>query len=177
MKDGDHTFAIIGVFALLSLLSFGGGNAILPEMHRQTVEMRHWLSDTQFTDLFALSRASPGPNILIVTLIGWHVGGLLGAFVATVALCLPSGMLTYGFARIWHKFRGTRWRRAVQLGLAPVTVGLTFAGAYVVTRAADHSVVAYALTAATTVIALIYTKISPLWLFLVAGIAGAAGLV
>ena len=176
MKDSDPTLALVGVFALLSLLSFGGGNAILPEMHRQTVELRGWLSDTQFTDLFALSRASPGPNILIVTLIGWHVGGLLGAFAATVALCVPSGMLTYGVARTWHEFRGTRWHRAVQLGLAPVTVGLTFAGAYVVTRAADHTITAYAITAATAVVALV-SRLNPLWLFLAAAVAGAAGLV
>ena len=176
MSNDDTTLSLAGIFAMLGLLAVGGGNGIFPEMHRQTVELHHWLTATQFTDLFAIARASPGPNILIVTLIGWHVGGLLGAFVATAALCGPSGLLAYGVARIWHQFRETRWRRAVQVGLAPVTVGLIFASSYVLSRAADHSVAAYAITGITALIALT-TKLNPLWIFLAVGIAGAAGLV
>jgi chromate transporter len=176
MSDEDPTLDIAGVFAMLGLLAVGGGNGIFPEMHRQTVELHHWLTDTQFTDLFALARASPGPNILIVTLIGWHTAGFVGALTATVSLCAPSGVLAYIVARVWHQFRETRWRRAVQLGLAPVTVGLIFAASYVLTRAADHTIAAYAITVITAVIALT-TKLNPLWIFLAAGIAGATGLV
>jgi chromate transporter len=176
MKDEDPTLELAALFAILSFLAIGGGNAVFPEMHRQTVELRHWLTDTQFTDLFAIARASPGPNILVVTMIGWHVDGLKGALVATAALCVPSGMLAYIVSRLWHRFYETRWRRAVQVGLAPVTVGLTFAAGYVLTRAANHSIAAYAITAITVVVALT-TKLNPLWIFLIAGIAGAAGLV
>jgi chromate transporter len=176
MSDEDPTLDLAGLFAMLGLLAVGGGNGIFPEMHRQTVELRHWLTDTQFTDLFAIARASPGPNILIVTLIGWHVAGFMGALTATISLCAPSGVLAYIVARVWHQFRETRWRRAVQLGLAPVTVGLIFAASYVLTRAADHTIAAYAITGITALIALT-TKLNPLWIFLAAGIAGATGLV
>jgi chromate transporter len=164
------------LFAMLSFLAIGGGNSIFPEMHRQTVELRHWLTDTEFTDFFAIARASPGPNILIVTLIGWHVAGLQGALVATAALCGPSGVLAYIVSRVWHRFRHARWRRAAQLGLAPVTVGLVFAASYVLIRASEHGLAAYAVTALTAVVALA-TRLNPLWLFIAAGAAGAAGLI
>jgi len=66
-------------FLLLSVLAFGGANAIIPEIHRDAVVVSHWMSDRQFADLFAISQASPGPNILIVTLVGYHVAGVAGA--------------------------------------------------------------------------------------------------
>jgi chromate transporter len=176
MNDEDPTWDIAAVFAILSFLAIGGGNSIFPEMHRQTVELRHWLTDPQFTAYFAIARASPGPNILIVTLIGWHVAGLKGALVATAALCIPSGILAYVVSRLWHRFHAARWRRAVQLGLAPLTVGLIFAAAYVLTRASEHGVAPYAILVITAIIALT-TKLNPLWLFVAAAGAGATGLI
>ena len=58
-------------FALLSLLSVGGISTILPEMHRIVVEANGWVSAAEFTQLFAVSQAAPGPNVLIASLIGW----------------------------------------------------------------------------------------------------------
>ena len=57
-------------FALLSFVAFGGATALLPEMHRVVVENHHWLDDTPFTHLYAIAQAAPGPNVLVVTLIG-----------------------------------------------------------------------------------------------------------
>lgn len=77
-------------FSILSLLAFGGINALLPEIQRITVRTHHWMNDATFVHLFAIAQAAPGPNFLIVTLIGWHVAGLAGAFAATFAACVPS---------------------------------------------------------------------------------------
>ena len=65
-------------FALLSFVAFGGATALLPEMHRVVVEQHHWLNDATFTHLYAIAQAAPGPNVLVVTLIGWEVAGLAG---------------------------------------------------------------------------------------------------
>jgi hypothetical protein len=54
---------------------------------------RHWMTDAQFADMFAISQLSPGPNVLIVTLIGYHVAGIAGALVATFAMCGPSAVI------------------------------------------------------------------------------------
>jgi chromate transporter len=56
-----------------SLFAVGGGNSVIPEMHRYAVDVQHWLSDRQFADSFALAQLTPGPNLIIVTLIGYHV--------------------------------------------------------------------------------------------------------
>lgn len=161
-------------FALLSLLAFGGGNTVLPEMHRQAVEVSGWLTDQQFADLFAIAQAAPGPNILIVTLIGWQVAGLAGALAATAAICTPACTLTFIVARLWDRFRDRPWRAIVQRGLAPVTVGIVAAGAWVVAETVDRSVVALVLTLATAGVAL-WTRINPLWVLLLGGALGAAG--
>jgi chromate transporter len=161
-------------FALLSLFAFGGVITVLPEMHRNVVEVHGWMSGAEFAQLFALAQASPGPNILVVSLIGWKVAGLAGAVVATGAVCAPSSILTYAVSRVWQRFRGARWRTIVEDGLVPVTVGLMLAGGYLITLAADRSVLAFAITAATAGIVLT-TRIHPLWLLGAGGLLGLTG--
>ena len=161
-------------FLLLSMLSIGGANAIIPEIHRRAVDVEHWMTDADFAQLFALSQAAPGPNVLIVSLIGWKVAGITGGVVAMLAMSGPSSALTYAVAHAWERFRDEPWRIAIQLGLAPVTVGLILASGYVLTRAADHTWVAYAITGVTLVIGLV-TPIHPLWLLGAAAIVGVAG--
>ena len=161
-------------FSLLSLFAFGGVITVLPEMHRSVVEVHDWMSGAEFAQLFALAQAAPGPNILVVSLIGWKVAGLAGAVVATGAVCAPSSLLTYAVSRVWQRFRGARWRKIVEDGLVPVTVGLMLAGGYLITLAADHSAPAFAVTAATAAIVLT-TRIHPLWLLAGGGLLGLSG--
>jgi chromate transporter len=161
-------------FSLLSLFAFGGVITVLPEMHRNVVEVHAWMSGAEFAQLFALAQASPGPNILVVSLIGWKVAGLAGALVATGAVCAPSSVLTYAVSRIWQRFRGARWRKTVEDGLVPVTVGLMLAGGHLITLAADHSAMAFVITAVTAA-AVLATRIHPLWLLAAGGLIGLAG--
>lgn len=161
-------------FSVLSLLAVGGAVTVLPEMYRSVVEVHGWMSGAQFAELFALAQASPGPNVLVVSLIGWKVAGLAGALVATLAISAPSCVLTFVVSRIWQRFRDAPWRVAVQDGLVPVTVGLMLAGGYLITRSADHSIPAFAVTAVTA-ITVLATRIHPLWLFAAAAALGLAG--
>ena len=163
-------------FLLLSMLSIGGANAIIPEIHRRVVDLEHWMTDADFAQIFALSQAAPGPNVLIVSLVGWKVAGVLGGVVALLAMCGPSSLLTYGVAHAWERWRDAPWRIAVQRGLAPVTVGLILASGYILTRAADHSWSAYAITGAT-LLASLTTRLHPLWMLGAAAVLGALGLV
>jgi len=63
-------------FALLSFVAFGGATALLPELYRVVVEQQHWMDATTFAHMYAIAQAAPGPNVLVVTLIGWQVAGL-----------------------------------------------------------------------------------------------------
>lgn len=176
MKGEPATLALLAMhFAALSLLAVGGANAVVPEMHREAVEAAHWLSETQFADLFAIAQVSPGPNVTIVTLIGYQVGGIAGAIVATLAMCGPSCLATYVIARTWDRFKRARWRMIVEAGLVPVSVGLIAATALVLARAADRNITEMAITAGAAVLALA-TRINPLWAFAAAALAGLAGM-
>ncbi len=177
MKVDVSTLLALAVhFGLLSLLAIGGGNSAVPEMHRQAVEVAHWMTDRQFADLFAISQAAPGPNFLITTLIGYHVAGFAGALVATFAMCGPSSILAYFVSGTWERFKNARWRIAIQNGLVPVSVGLIGASGVLLAQAADHSALAYAITALTASISYA-TRLNPLWLFVLAGLLGLGGYV
>jgi chromate transporter len=162
-------------FAGLSLLAFGGANAVVPEMHRQAVDVHHWMSDADFTALFAIAQAAPGPNFMISTLVGWRAAGLPGAMIATLAMCAPSCLLTFWVAKAWDRYRDAPWRRALAAGLAPVTVGLVAATAWLLVRAADRDVQLGMITAATAVTGY-FTRLNPLWCLAAAAGLGLLGL-
>src|ERR1700693_2426182 len=140
---------LAGYFALLSLFAVGGANAAIPEMHRIAVDVMHWMTDRQFADMFAIAQVSPGPNIIIVTLIGYPVAGFAGAAVATGAMCGPTCLVAFLVARTWERFKDAHWRIAIQAGLVPVSLGLIGASAFVLARSADHTIYAALITAAT----------------------------
>jgi chromate transporter len=162
------------IFSSLSLLSIGGGNSVLPEMHLQSVGKYHWLTDSQFADVFAISQAAPGPSILIVTLIGYKAAGVLGAILATVAVMLPAGILVYLVTRFWQHAEKSRLRHAIEKGFAPLTVGLVLASAYIMGKSTDHDWRAYLLTGVCSLI-FILTKTNPLIVVSIAGLIGFFG--
>jgi chromate transporter len=171
---GDTLVALAVQCAGLSLLAFGGANAVLPEIHRQSVEINHWMTDQDFASLFAIAQAAPGPNFLVVTLVGWKAAGLAGALVATAAMCAPSCLLTYWVAKFWDHHREAPWRVAVAAGVAPVTVGLVFSSAFVLAQAADKGWRLALVTAASAAVAY-FTKLNPLWCLGAAAVLGMAG--
>jgi chromate transporter len=175
-SPGDTLAALLVQFALLSLLAFGGANAVVPEIHRQAVEVHRWTTDADFTTLYAIAQAAPGPNFMISTLIGWAAAGVPGALVATIAMCGPSCVLAYWGAKLWDRFRDTRWRRALAAGLAPVTVGLVAATFWLLAHAADTNPPLALITMATGAVAY-FTRLNPLWALAVAGGLGLLGLV
>jgi chromate transporter len=132
------------------------------------------MGPAEFGALFALAQAAPGPNMLVITLVGWRVAGFWGAIVATGAFIVPSGIVTYVVAGVWERFREASWRRVAQAGLAPVTVGLVMAAAVALCRAAITDVPTLLLVLATAGI-LLATRLHPLWLLGVGAALGAAG--
>ena len=163
-------------FVLLAFVAFGGATALLPEMHRVVVDNHHWLDDTTFSHLYAIAQAAPGPNVLVVTLIGWRVAGLAGALVATLAICLPMSVLIYLLIDRWEGFAGRRWQKAVSLGVAPLAVGLVFSGATLIARSAGLGASAWALLLVAAV-ATVRTRLHPLWLIALGAGLGLLGLV
>ena len=163
-------------FAALSLVAIGGINAILPEIHRVVVDVEGWMTSAQFADLFALAQLAPGPNAMIVSLVGWKVAGVAGALIATIAACGPSSVACY---IAWHwadRLRDSPMRIIVQRALSPLAIGLILASGYTLARGADRSPGAFALTLIATA-TLAWTRVNPVWVLLAAAGAGLAGLV
>ncbi len=174
MIDFRNIPHIIILFSTLSLLSIGGGNSVLPEMHKKVVQDYNWMTDSQFADIFAISQAAPGPSILIVTLVGYKAAGVVGAIIATVAMMAPAGILVYLITCVWQRAEKSPVRKAVEKGFAPLTVGLVLASAYIMSRAADHDWRAYILTGICTLV-FVFTKTNPLIAVALAGLIGYLG--
>jgi chromate transporter len=167
-------WSIIGSFAPLSLLMFGGANSIIPEIHRQAVEVHGWMSNEEFATLFAIAQAAPGPNILVVSLIGWQVAGLAGLLAATLAINVPHCVLTYHVGRILGRAGDVVWLRAMKEALVPITTGLILASGFVMGGAADHGPLSI-ITSAITAGLVILTDWNPLWMLAAASFAGVVG--
>jgi chromate transporter len=177
MKSGAGTLlTLASFFAVLSLFSIGGGNSAIPEMHRYAVDVQHWLSDREFADTFALAQLTPGPNLIIVALVGFHVAGVLGAVVAMLAMCGPTSVAAYFIGQASERFRGKIWHSAISGGLVPVTIGLIAASATVIATTADYGWAAAAVTAVTA-ITCYFARINPIWVFIAAAVLGLVGVV
>ena len=127
------------VFTQLSLLAFGGGAAILPEMQHQVVEVHHWMSASEFSAMFAMAQAAPGPNMMIVPLVGWHVAGLSGLLVTMFAKFVPSSVLAIFALQFWNRFKAHPWRSRFEQALKPITVCLILVSAWIIAGASAHN--------------------------------------
>ncbi|NHN86705.1 chromate transporter [Acetobacter musti] len=153
------------MFALtpLSLATVGGGQSSLPGIQRQVVTIHHWMTSQQFVDAYAISRMSPGPSSLLVTLIGWRVAGSAGAVVATLSIFIPTALLVLTLAGVWSRHRGARWQTALETGLRPIAAGLIIAAGYVLIRGMAGGWPTRVITIVTTGI-LLKSRVTPLLL-------------
>jgi chromate transporter len=150
------------VFAVLSLVSVGGANAVLPEIRRQVVDVHSWMNDAAFANLFAISHAAPGPNIIMVSLIGWQLAGLAGLLTATLAVMIPSCSLAFIAGRAVNRWSDRRWLQLAKDGVVPVAIGLILASGVSMMRAADGDAVTIAISLLTAAFVVV-SKRNPLW--------------
>ncbi|MBV9440566.1 MAG: chromate transporter [Candidatus Eremiobacteraeota bacterium] len=160
------------VFAVLSLLGFGGGNAIIPQMHHDVVERFHWITSADFSRYYALGRLAPGPTTTMSALIGWRVAGFVGAALAALAVFVPAGVLVYALGRAWDRFHGHPWRARFARAIAPVVLGLIWAGVVTLGRGALDGPLTGAI-AAVAVVLMLCTQWNQALMILGAGVLGA----
>jgi chromate transporter len=176
MNDGNPILTLAWTFGLMSLFAVGGANSAIPEMHRVAVDVQHWMTDKQFADAFAISQMSPGPNVLIVTLIGYAVAGVAGALVATLAMCGPTAVAAYYVSRFLGRSSHSRWPAIIQAALVPLSIGLMAASGLVLAQAADQTWTAALFTIVAA--ALVFTTgLNPFWMLLAGGCLGFVGLI
>lgn len=149
-------------FLGVAFFSIGGASALIPEFYRQVVTVRGWMTASDFAHMVALAQVAPGPNMLIVSLIGWRVGGVPGMLVSTIAIVGPPSLIAFGVGRALDRLKDAVWLSAVKGALAPVVVGLMMASGLVTAQAANHAAFLWVLTAASAVFMYILRR-NPLW--------------
>jgi chromate transporter len=167
-------FDLFWTFVRLAVVAVGGMNTVIPEVARQVVDVHGWMSRSELADLIALAQASPGPNGLVVSLVGWQVAGLPGFLVTTLAISLPPAILAFAVSRIRRRLARSRFLKAAQTGLVPIVIGLMLASGVVTAQATDDTWIEYGMT--VVVAFLVWrTRLNPLWLLGGAAIVGLAG--
>lgn len=161
---------LVMVFAYLSIVSLGGGSAVLPEMQRLCVS-HGWLTPDQFAQAYNLGQLAPGPNCMMVVLIGYRVAGLAGAGAVLLSFLIPSALLALGASRAYNRIRGTQLQKHLRDSLAPITVGLIAAGFDLLARS-NVATPAAGVICLLTLVALLKSKANPIWLILTGALVG-----
>ena len=178
---------LFGHFLLLSMMSIGGAISTTSEMHRFLVEQHQWLTQDQFNAAIALAQAAPGPYVLFVALMGWHVGmnagsfgaALFGVLVSMVGIMTPSTIITYTAARWGHRNRELRAVRAFKQGMAPLVIALLLSTSLILGAAGGVARSDWPLWLLSLVSGLLIwrTRIHLLWLLAAGAVLGACGFV
>lgn len=171
----DALRQLVLFLATQSLLAIGGVYVVLAELHRVVVSVNGWLTDEEFTALFAVAQASPGPNMLFVTLIGWRIAGVTGGIAATAAFITPAVLAAATAARMWAAWGEASWFRLLRRALVPLTVGLMLASALLFIQSAAPTWERLALVAAAAAASLA-TRLPPIAVLAAAAVVGALGL-
>ena len=162
-------------YLLLSVLTIGGANTALSEFHRFLVLEQGWLSEQRFVELYALSQAAPGPNMLFVALFGLQIAGLAGLAVSLVGMCALPALIALGVERLSSNPLIAPVLKLLRRSLAATTVGLVIATGIVLARTADTGWLPTALTAGT-VFALLKLRWHPLAAIAIGAVVGALGM-
>lgn len=149
-------------FAALSLVSIGGINVLLPDIRHQVVDVHGWMSDAAFAHTFAIASAAPGPNVIVVSLVGWQVAGIAGLAVATLAIMVPPCLLALLAGRVLVRWSGTTVVAVLKAALVPLGLGLMLAAGVTLVRAVDEGAMNLAISAASAAF-VVFTRCNPLW--------------
>lgn len=130
----------------IGLFAVGGGMTTLPFLY-DVADKTGWFTYAQLADMIAVSQSTPGPiGINMATYVGYTVGGIPGALIATAAMIIPGITVVLIVARMLQKFKGNRFVEAAFYGLRPAAAGLIAAAGVLVVDLALLNVDLYKTT-------------------------------
>ena len=142
------TFMKIGAF------TFGGGYAMIPLIQREVVEEKKWINESELMDMIAIAESTPGPiAINSATFVGHHVGGLWGAFCATVGVILPSFAIIAAISYVLQQFERLRAVKYAFLGIRAGVLALILKAFWNMTRQIPKKAVSCCIAATAFVLA------------------------
>lgn len=111
----------------IGTLVFGGGLVMVPLMEADVVNRYHWLTGQEFVDAVALGQMTPGPLLVTATFVGYKVGGLVAATLATICMFLPSFIMTIAASSHLKRLQGNEAVGRFLWGVKAAVVGLVLA--------------------------------------------------
>ena len=166
-------FNLSKVFANISLTLFGGGYVFIPYLDKIIVEQLGWLTQREFIDSIAMGQITPGPILITATFIGYKMNGLLGAFLATLSIFLPSSVVIIFFSRVYYFIKKNSTVKLIINGFKIGIIGLICYSGYVIMFKQQDDINLYSIIACILTFALLNkTKIHPIFLIIAAGLIG-----
>ena len=166
-------FNLSKVFANISLTLFGGGYVFIPYLDKIIVEQLAWLTQREFIDSIAMGQITPGPILITATFIGYKMNGLLGAFLSTLSIFLPSSVVIIFFSRIYYFIKKNSTVKLIINGFKIGIIGLICYSGYVIMFKQQDDINLYSILACIlTFVLLNKTKIHPIFLIIAAGLIG-----
>lgn len=158
-------------FSRISLIAIGGANAAIPEMRHAAVDIHQWMSSDTFTHLFAVAQSAPGPNVLVASIIGWHVAGVAGLLIATIGMVLPASVLAFAVGRVISHYTHRREYKLVQDAVVPVAIGLIIASGMELSLYSAFDILTWVMVLGTLLFVFL-TEANPMWALLACAVGG-----
>lgn len=167
--------SICCVFLRYANLTFGGGSATIAELEREIIDRKRWITHDQSRFAYALSRITPGTNLLAYcTAVGWLMRGPLGAVMALVGAAVPVAVLAVIVTALYESWSHNAMAGAALHGALVAAVAVTAATGWVLIRPYKGSVAWLKIgIGAVGSLALSLAGVTPLWVLLIAAAAGA----
>ena len=163
--------ALFLLFLKFGAVIFGSGYVLLAFLQADLVDRLHWLTQAQLLDAVAVGQVTPGPVFTTATFIGYLLGGIPGALVATLGIFLPGFLLVAASRPLIPRIRGSKIAGAFLDGVNVAAVGLMIAVTWQLSRAAVVDLLTGSI-AGLSALFLIYSQISSVWLILAGGFIG-----
>jgi chromate transporter len=170
---GPSLTAVAAEFLKLGVVVFGSGYVLLAFLRRDLVTGLGWLSARQVLDAVVAGQVTPGPLFTTATFLGYLLGGLPGAMVATAAIFLPSFVLVAALEPLIGRVRRSRWAGAALDGVTVAALGLMAGVAVDLGRTAITDPLTAAIAVATLLV-LLRWRPNPLWPVLAGAAVGVA---
>ena len=159
-------------FAKMGVMTFGGGMAMLPILQREVVEDRHWATEEELVDYYAIGQCTPGIiAVNTATFVGQKRKGALGGIVATLGMVFPSLVIISILAGLITNFSSVTWVQDAFAGIQVCVCVLIFNAVLKLWKSAVKDVWGLLIFLAVLAASLL-TSLSPVWYVLAAGVAG-----
>ena len=167
------SFNLSKVFANISLTLFGGGYVFIPYLDKIIVDQLGWLTEREFIDSIAMGQITPGPILITATFIGYKINGLLGAFLSTLSIFLPSSVVIIFFSRVYYFIKKNNTVKLIINGFKIGIIGLICYSGYVIMFQQQETFNLYSMVVCSlTFVVLNKTKVHPIFLILISGLIG-----